>query len=72
MLLQKNLHLQHVYTSFITELELLSFGMNVAEMKQIQSMLNDIQILDINNRIKSLTIDLRKEYKNPLQKPFLG
>lgn len=54
---------KQVYVSFITELELYSFGNLAPEEKaKIDAILNSCSIIDINAGIKAKTIELRKSY----------
>lgn len=51
------------HVSFISEIELLSSKRGTAEhAKRKKALLNDLTIIDINQRIKELTIDLRKRH----------
>lgn len=57
------LHQKSLYLSFITQLELLGYP-NLSEKDEIQieNMLESCVIIDINNRIKSEAIRLRRKY----------
>lgn len=57
------LHQKSLYISFITQLELLGYP-NISEKDEIQikNMLANIVIIDINSRIKTETIALRRKY----------
>jgi predicted nucleic acid-binding protein len=49
-----------IYISFITELEILSFKeISEKEKKQIKKIFNEFVIVDINEEIKSKTIEIR-------------
>ena len=49
--------------SFITEIELLAYpNLSKNEENIIKTFLNLVEIVDINNSIKKLTIDLRKSF----------
>ena len=55
---------QHIYLSFITELELLVYkDLNKKSLKIIKDFIADCTVFDINNEIKKNTIDLSKRYK---------
>jgi len=50
-----------IYLSFISELELLSFRkLSSLEERVIKDFLNDIIIIDINEKIKDFSLQLRK------------
>jgi predicted nucleic acid-binding protein len=52
-----------IYISFITQLEMLGFkGLTETEYKKISEFLSECVIVDINNRIKDITIDLRRKH----------
>lgn len=52
-----------VYASFVTEIELLSSTRGTAEhLKRKKALLGDLTIIDINQRIKEVTIELRKRH----------
>lgn len=54
---------KEIIISFITELELLSFpDLTIASEKIIKNLLLNCTIVNINNHIKSSTINLRKLY----------
>lgn len=58
------LNKNHVYVSFVTELELLGFvGLKQDEKLIIEGLLSDCTIIDINSEIKKGVIELRKSYK---------
>jgi predicted nucleic acid-binding protein len=49
--------------SFITEIELLGFkGLKKSEEARLKSLLNDCYLIEWNNRIKELTIILKRKY----------
>lgn len=51
------------FISFVSQLELLSFKeITDKEINLIKDFLNHCTVIDINNTIKDLTIDLRKNY----------
>ena len=51
-----------MYVSFITELELLGYKeITAKEEKQIKMFLNDCVIININEHIKKLSIEIRRE-----------
>lgn len=57
----------HVFVSFITELELLSFkGISTKEKQAVKNFLNECSIIDINHEIKELTISIRQRYGTKL------
>ncbi len=61
--LAKILNGKQIYISFITEIELLSFKkLSGKEKLNILSLLNDCIIIDINQSIKTLTIEIRENY----------
>jgi len=52
-----------IYISFITEMELLSFPkLSSKERSKIESLLNDVLILEFNSEIKRTAIQLRPKY----------
>lgn len=52
-----------VYASFVTEIELLSSTRGTAEhLKRKKALLGDLTIIDINQRVKEVTIELRKRH----------
>ncbi len=52
-----------IYISFITEMELLSFPkLSSKERSKIESLLNDVLILEFNSEIKRTAIQLRSKY----------
>ncbi|MEJ7680947.1 MAG: type II toxin-antitoxin system VapC family toxin [Segetibacter sp.] len=52
------------YVSVITELELIGYpAITVEEQQQIKSFLNDCTIIEINDEIKSIYINIRKQYR---------
>jgi len=52
-----------IYLSFITEMELLSFPkLSSLERAKIESLLNDVLILEFNSEIKRTAIRLRSKY----------
>lgn len=61
--LSELLYNKRLFISFISELELLSYPVDKAESKKIKSLLKDCQIVELNEDIKHLTIELRKQYK---------
>ena len=57
------LHQKKLYLSFITQLELLGYqNITKEEEHQIEYMLENCVVIDINNRIKSEVIRLRRNY----------
>jgi predicted nucleic acid-binding protein len=53
-----------VFTSFVTELELLSAsGLLIKQIKKLEAILSDCTIIEINPSIKSTTIAIRRKYK---------
>jgi len=53
-----------VYISFITQLELLGYkNISNDEEKLIEQFIDNCTIVDINNQIKQVVIDIRKNYK---------
>ena len=51
------------FVSFITEIELLSFGkLSEDESHKIRTLLNHFHIIDIDKKIKEKTISIRKKY----------
>ncbi len=55
---------RHVYVSFITELELLGYyQINEVELGKIESLLKECIVVEMNTAIKSLVIDLKRQYK---------
>ena len=58
------LNKNHIYLSFITELELVAFrDLDENEIGIINDFITNCTVIDINRRIKDYTIDLRKKYK---------
>jgi hypothetical protein len=54
---------KQLYVSFITQLELLGFkNLNVKELQQVTKLLSECIVIDINEPIKEITIQLRKEF----------
>ncbi|MBL4753008.1 MAG: type II toxin-antitoxin system VapC family toxin [Flavobacteriales bacterium] len=52
------------YISFISQLELLGYlEITKAEQKQVADFLNLCTVIDINNRIKAETVNIRRKYK---------
>ena len=52
------------YISFITQLELLSFpGLSKKEEKIINELMAECVIIDVNSKIKNITIEFRRKYK---------
>ncbi len=52
-----------IYVSFITQLELLGYsGISEKQKHQIENMLDYCVVIDINNRIKSEVLKLKKNY----------
>ncbi len=52
-----------VYTSFVTEIELLSFNfLTENEQLTITKLLNDFKIVEYHSSLKNIIIDLRKKY----------
>jgi predicted nucleic acid-binding protein len=53
-----------IIVSFITEMELLGvFSISKSHKANMQSLLNDCQIIELNQIIKYLAIDLKQKYK---------
>ncbi|MGM0581930.1 MAG: type II toxin-antitoxin system VapC family toxin [Bacteroidota bacterium] len=53
--------------SFITELEILSFPKLTTDSEsQIRSLLKSCSLIELNSKIKEITIELRKKYKMKL------
>jgi predicted nucleic acid-binding protein len=53
-----------VFTSFVSELELLSeSGLLTKQIKKLELLLNDCTVIDINPAIKSTTISIRQRHK---------
>lgn len=53
--------------SFITELEILSFPKLTSESEsQIRNLLKSCSLIELNTKIKEITIELRKKYKMKL------
>jgi len=62
-LLAEVLNKKKLFVSFITQLELLGYpGISKDQESQIENMLDCCVIIDINNKIKSEVIKLRKRY----------
>lgn len=62
--LQSPLPQGYYFTSIISEIELLSYhGLDSQVEQQIRSLLNTIEVVGIDQRIKELTIALRKTYR---------
>ncbi len=58
------LNKNHIYLSFITELELVAFrDLDEKEIGIINDFITNCTVIDINRRIKDYTIDLRRKYK---------
>jgi len=58
------LNQKNVFISFVTELELLSYSLlNDNEIIIIKNFINKVEIIDVNQDIKTITINLRKKYK---------
>lgn len=54
---------KRLYVSFITQLELLGYaGLTIEQVLQIENMLDCCVIVDINNRIKSETLNQKRKY----------
>ena len=52
------------YISFITQLELLSFpGLSKKEEKIINELMAECVIIDVNSKIKNISIEFRRKYK---------
>lgn len=61
------LHEKQLFISVITELELLGYGnLEKKEETAIKNFIAECSVVNINSRIKELTIDTRKKYKNKL------
>ena len=55
---------KNIYISFITELELLSWhGMETANKKEIEKLIRECKIINVNQTIKDIAINIRKQYK---------
>ncbi len=55
---------KEIHLSFITELELLSYGkMSDLEKLKVQKFLDTLPIYDIDEKIKNITIKIRQKYK---------
>jgi len=53
-----------IFTSFVSELELLSeSGLLTKHIKKLEHLLNDCTVIDINLAIKSKTIAIRRKHK---------
>jgi len=53
-----------IFISFISELELLSFRkLTAREISILKEFLDDVIIIDINKKIKDLTIGIRRSYE---------
>ncbi len=53
-----------IFTSFVSELELLSeSGLLTKQIKKLEHLLNDCTVIDINLAIKSKTIAIRRKHK---------
>ena len=62
--LSHSLNQKQFYISFVTQLELLSFsGLSKKEIKIISDLLSECVIIDVNAKIKKLTVEYRKKYK---------
>jgi len=65
--LEKILDKKQLYVSVISELELLSFSkITEAETQLIKSLLSDCTIIELNEKIKLNTIEIRKKFKTKL------
>ncbi|RYZ57138.1 MAG: type II toxin-antitoxin system VapC family toxin [Chitinophagaceae bacterium] len=61
--LANHLHQKSLYASFVSEIELLSFGrLTAREEKNIKEFLQQFRIIDIDQSIKQEAISLRKTY----------
>ncbi|RYZ57394.1 MAG: type II toxin-antitoxin system VapC family toxin [Chitinophagaceae bacterium] len=61
--LANHLHQKGLYASFVSEIELLSFGrLTAREEKSIKEFLLQFRIIDIDQSIKQEAISLRKAY----------
>jgi predicted nucleic acid-binding protein len=55
---------QHIFISFITELELLGHkGITTSEQKVIKRLLNECVVIDINENIKKEVVKIRQQKK---------
>lgn len=62
--LQNPLPRGYYFTSIISEIELLSYhGLDPQAEQQIRSLLNTIEVVELDQTIKELTISLRKAYR---------
>jgi predicted nucleic acid-binding protein len=62
--LQNPLAQGYYFTSIISEIELLSYhGIDAQAENQIRSLLNSIEVVELDQTIKELTISLRKIYR---------
>gem|GEM_PF-78041 len=58
---------KQLYISFITELELLGYPeLSQSEKKQIQTFIDECSIINITEKIKERTIEIRQSYKTKL------
>jgi len=58
---------KQLYISFITELELLGYPeLSQSEKKQIQTFIDECTIINITEKIKERTIEIRQSYKTKL------
>jgi predicted nucleic acid-binding protein len=55
---------KQIYLSFITQLELLGFSKNTKkDLKIIQELIDQCVIIDINDEIKDMVIDLKRNHR---------
>lgn len=55
---------KHIYLSEISELELLSYSkFDSTQLKEVESFLGEIVIIEMNDAIKKEVIQLRRKYK---------
>jgi predicted nucleic acid-binding protein len=55
---------QYLSISIITEIELLSFpSVSKQEIREIESFINQLDVVELDDKIKNLTIAIRKKHK---------
>jgi len=55
------IHEKQVFISFISEIELLSYkGISSKERVAVKKFIDDCTVIDVNSRIKELSIDIRR------------
>jgi len=60
----KLLQNRSIYISFITELELLGFkGIEEKQLKLINEFIENCTVIDLNDKIKKHTIELKRKYR---------